>query len=427
MSLPELSMPRKLELLLEVTNTISRSRDLEELLGQVMDTLSLVVAFDAAAIYMLQNPVRTTGDRLEHPHVLRRKALRGYDSDTRTELRLESREGVVSSVIDTGQPIISPDVTRDPRYVKLRDATRSEMAAAIVSGDEVIGVFDLESDAVDCYTEEDLRVLVLLASQVAIIVEKVMLLEEQATKKRLEGQLGIARQVQLFLLPDRTPQLENFDIAAYNYSSEEVSGDYYDFASSFADRLNLVIADVSGKGVPAGLLMAFLRGSLRAAMQTGYATDVALTKMNRLLWESTEQNQFVTAIYGTLDSTNCILAFSNAGHNPPLLIDRRGAATYIDDGGLPLGLFEEARYYEYFLRIEPGQIIILYTDGVTEAAGENGVEYGQDRLARVAREGRGLRAHDLIPHIYDDILRHTQGRRPTDDATLLAIRALPAG
>ncbi len=238
------------------------------------------------------------------------------------------------------------------------------------------------------------------------------------------GQLEIARQVQLFLLPPRTPQVKDFDVAAYNYSTEEVSGDYYDFVRIDEDQLKFVIADVSGKGIPAALLMAFLRGSLRSAIQTGYATNVAMARMNNLLWESTDENQFVTAVYGVLDLTNKTLAFSNAGHNPPLIIDVDGMAHYIEQGGLPLGLFKDTRYYEYFLRIGPGQTLLLYTDGVTEAVGKSGGEYGLQRLAQIAREGSQLGARELISYIYADILEHTAGERPTDDATFVIIKAL---
>lgn len=210
----------------------------------------------------------------EHPHVFHSKALRGYDvTPLLTDIHLKSCEGLIGYVVETSQPVISPDVRQDSRYIRLREETRSEMVAPIISNMEVIGVFDLESNKLNAYTNEDLQILLLLALQVAIIIEKVMLLEQLVEKKWLEGQLEIARQVQLFLLPPRTPQLKNFDIAAYNYSTEEVSGDYYDFVHIYEDQLNIVIADVSGKGIPAALLMAFLRGSLRSAIQTGYTTN----------------------------------------------------------------------------------------------------------------------------------------------------------
>jgi sigma-B regulation protein RsbU (phosphoserine phosphatase) len=414
-----------LEPLLEIAAKISRSRDLHELLVAVMDVLPGLVRCDAAAIYLLGRPELLGGDRVDAPHLLRAQIARGYGPEPRTEIRLRGREGLVSAVIASGQPLICNDVTLDPRYVRLREPTRSEIIAPVISEDEVVGVFDLESDEPNFYSEADLRVLCLLAAQVAVIVEKVTLLEQQAEKRRLEGQLGLARQVQLFLLPDRTPRVPNFDVAAFNWATQEVSGDYYDFATAYRDQLQFVIADVSGKGLPSGLLMAFLRGSLRSAMHTGYATNVALTKMNRLLWESTEPNQFVTAVHGVLDATNRTVAFSNAGHNPPLLTGRDGTSRFVDSGGVPLGLFEDSRYYEYYMRVAPGEILTLYTDGVTEAVSPGGEEYGPERLARAVSEAAGLGARDLVNGVYADILRHTEGRLPTDDVTLAVLKSLP--
>src|SRR5262245_63364840 len=186
----------------------------------------------------------------------------------------------------------------------------------------------------------------MLASQVAIIIEKVMLHEQLIEKQRLETQLEVARQVQLELLPARDPQLNGFDIIAYNFPTEEVSGDYYDWVRIFDDQIGIVIADVSGKGVPAALLMAFLRASLRAASHIGYAPHISMSKVNYLLWESIERNQFVTAFYGILDATNRTLAYSNAGHNPPLLVDAGGYARCAERGGVARGRFGLSRSYE---------------------------------------------------------------------------------
>src|SRR5215468_6591010 len=217
------------------------------------------------------------------------------------------------------------------------------MVAPIISNSEVIGVFDLESDELDAYSDDDLQVLMLLASQVAIIIEKVMLHEQLIEKKRLEGELAVARQVQLELLPPNDPTLSGFDISGYNFPTEEVSGDYYDWVRIFDDQIGIVIADVAGKGVPAALLMAFLRASLRAATHIGYATHISMAKVNYLLWESIERNQFVTAFYGILDATNRTLTYSNAGHNPPLLLEADGTARFQERGGVPLGMFRDSR------------------------------------------------------------------------------------
>jgi sigma-B regulation protein RsbU (phosphoserine phosphatase) len=420
-----LSVVDKLRMLLDITKTISRSLDLEEVLNLVMDTLDSLIPYDAAGIYLVKH-LRPTdwqaGD--EETTVFHTEAVRGYDIADMQELHLKMGEGLIGHVAVSGRPFISPDVRKEPRYVNARARTRSEMVAPIISNEEVIGVFDLESDELNAYANDDLEVLMLLASQVAIIIEKVMLHDQLIEKQRLETQLEVARQVQLELLPARDPQLEGFDISAYNFPTEEVSGDYYDWVQIYDDQIGIVIADVSGKGVPAALLMAFLRASLRAASHIGYAPQISMSKVNYLLWESIERNQFVTAFYGILDATNRTLAYSNAGHNPPMLIDVDGTAHFEERGGVPLGMFRDSRYYEYYATIAPGQILVLYTDGVTEATNPSGEEYGRDRLAAAVRDARDLRAREMIDVLHRDLMTWTGGQGAGDDVTFFILKAL---
>ncbi len=427
----ELSVADKLRLLLDITKKISRSLNVEEVLMLVMDTLGSLLPYDAAGIYVMEcehkkraGETPSSDNAPCSPYVFRAEAVRGYDIEELIELRLKSGEGIIGYVAQMGEAVISPDVRRDARYVNARKETRSEMVAPIISNDEVIGVFDLESDRLNAYTEDDRQVLMMLASQVAIIIEKAMLHEQLVEKKRLEAQLEVARHVQLSLLPPRDPRLEGFDISAYNFSTEEVSGDYYDFVSIYEDHLGLVIADVSGKGVPAALLMSFLRASLRAAIHIGYASNISMAKVNYLLWESIETHQFVTAFYGVLDATNKTLAYANAGHNPLLLMDSDGTARFIERGGLPLGMFKDARYYEYYLPLESGQTVVLYTDGVTEANSPDQVEYGRERLEQAVRAGREQGARGLIDFVYADMLEWTDGRGSDDDVTFVVIKVL---
>src|ERR1041384_7367151 len=346
-----LSTTDKLRMLLDITKKISRSLDLQEVLNLVMDTLDSLIPYDAAGIFVLQCADRESLPAGEEPCEFKSEAVRGYDIDELSDLHLKLGEGFIGSVALSAAPIISPDVRSDPVYINARDRTRSEMVAPIISNDEVIGVFDLESDDLNAYANDDLEVLMLLASQVAIIIEKVMLHEQLIEKQRLESQLEVARQVQLELLPARDPELDGFDISAYNFPTEEVSGDYYDWVRIYDDQIGVVIADVSGKGVPAALLMAFLRASLRAATHIGYAPHISMSKVNYLLWESIERNQFVTAFYGILDAQKGTLSYSNAGHNPPLLLNAAGTSRFIEKGEQPLGMFRETRYHEYYLEL----------------------------------------------------------------------------
>lgn len=416
----------KLRLLLDITKKISRSLDLEEVLNMVMDTLGSVLPYDAAGIYLIRCDEGDYVDEIENKnlHFYRTEIVRGYDLDDLRELRLKMGEGIIGRVTQTQEPYISYDVRHDPYYVNARKKTQSEMVAPIISNEKVIGVFDLESDQLNAYDDDDLQVLMLLASQVAIIIEKVELHEQLIEKKRLEGQLEVARQVQLELLPPHDPHLRGYDISAYNFPTEEVSGDYYDWVRIYSDQLGIVIADVSGKGIPAALIMAFLRASLRAAAHVGYAPHISLTKVNYLLWESTENHQYVTAFFGTLDATYHTIAYANAGHNPPLLIDKDGNAKYIENGGVPLGLFEDSRYHEHFLQIEPGEIFVLYTDGVTEAKNREGEEYGRERLAECVFRGKHLSARELIDFIRYDMIEFGGSQGIDDDVTLFIIKSV---
>ena len=421
-----MSVVDKLRMLLDITKKISRSLDLTEVLNLVMETLDSLIPYDAAGIYLVKcsAPLAEWDGEVDETCVFHTEAVRGYDIADLEELRLKMGEGLIGHVALSGKPFISPDVRKEPRYINARAHTRSEMVAPIISNNEVIGVFDLESDELNAYTKDDLDVLMMLSSQVAIIIEKVMLHEQAIEKQRLETQLEVARQVQLQLLPPRDPQLEGFDISAYNFPTEEVSGDYYDWTRLFEDQIGIVIADVSGKGVPAALLMAFLRASLRAASHIGYAPHISMSKVNYLLWESIERNQFVTAFYGILDATNRTLAYSNAGHNPPLLMDKDGSVRFEERGGVPLGMFRDSRYYEYFATIDPGEVLVLYTDGVTEAENPALEEYGRDRLVAAVRRCRHLGAREMIDFIHRDVTQWTDGRGATDDVTFFIIKAL---
>lgn len=419
-----LSTIDKLRLLLDITKKISRSLDLQEVLNLVMDTLDSLIPYDAAGIFVLQCLDPDQVPKGEEPCTFKAEAVRGYDIDELSDLHLKLGEGFIGSVALNAQPVISHDVRNDPVYINARDRTRSEMVAPIISNDEVIGVFDLESDELNAYSSDDLEVLMLLASQVAIIIEKVVLHEQMIENKRLQGQLEVARQVQLELLPPRDPQLPGYDISAYNYPSEEVSGDYYDWVRIYDDEIAIVIADVSGKGVPAAILMAFLRASLRAATHIGYATNISMAKVNYLLWESIERNQFVTAFHGILDASNRTLSYSNAGHNPPLLLKANGETQFIEHGELPLGMFGETRYHQYHLLIEPGDVLLLYTDGVTEALSPEGVEFGRDRLVQAVMENHEQPARELIASLEMAVLGWTANAGASDDVTFFVIKAL---
>jgi len=416
----KLSVVDKLRMLLDITKTISQTMDTQEVLTFVMDTLGSLIPYDAAGIYLIE-----MNDDVKNPYVFKSKVIRGYRlSFEQIEPSLKLGEGFIGHVALTGRTIISSDVSKDDRYFPARKRTRSEMVAPIISNDKVIGVFDLESDQLNAYSKDDLSILQLLSSQVAIIIEKARLYQELVEKKRIQTQLEVAREVQLELLPDGDPELKGFDICAYIFPTEEVSGDYYDWVKIYDDQLAIIVADAVGKGIPAALLMAFLRASLRAGVQIGYAPQVAFSKVGNLLWDSVESHQFITAVYGMLDATNRTFVYSNAGHNPPLLVKPDGEFRYVEYGDLPLGMFRDTHYHQHFIRLEERQILVLYTDGIIEATNKKGEDYGLERFAHRVIEGFDLSAKEMIEFIREDLVNFTNSEYLSDDGTLFIVKPL---
>ena len=411
----EITAEKRFQLLLDISERISATLDLDELLNHLVDTVRSMVEYDAAGIYV----VKRDGEQ----YMIEGMVTRGYEgASAEQSLLLKFGEGVVGHVIETGQAQIIPNVFVEPRYVKARAATRSELASPIMLNERIIGAFNLESDEPDAFTEADAEVLHFFANAAAISIEKAMLHEELVEKKRIESQLEVARQVQASLLPDRSPDIEGYDIAAENLPTYEVGGDYYDFIALGEGQLGVAIADVSGKGVPASLIMATFRAALRTQVRNDFAIRQIVRKVNHLLWESTSDSQFVTAVYGVLDVQTGRFTYTNAGHNPPILVHFDGSVTELDVGGPALGVFEEARYEEAFVDIQRGESLVLYTDGVVESTDEEGREFGAKRLVQTVTVARELSAFKTVRSIMDATRAFSGTDSFADDFTVVVVK-----
>jgi sigma-B regulation protein RsbU (phosphoserine phosphatase) len=202
----------------------------------------------------------------------------------------------------------------------------------------------------------------------------------------------------------------------------EVGGDYFDFYT-ISDRLGVLVADVSGKGLAAALMMVTFRAYMHATIINELAMRVVMSRVNRLVHETTESERFITTFYGLIDTENKRLLYISAGHNPPLLLRADGTVHLLEDGGLPLGVFEDSRYSESVLDFEPGDVLILYTDGVTEAADRNDEEFGLRRLEEVVRKTAALRAHEIAHAITNAVREHSaDAGGPEDDLTVSVIK-----
>lgn len=400
------------EVLLEISKTLSAPLDLDEVLEAIFRSLRQVVRYAAAAIYL----VNRSSQRLE----LVRES--GYPVGSDEAFRISVGEGIVGWVAKTGEAVIVPDVRRDPRYVSARAETRSELAAPLVLEGRTIGVFNLESDHEDAFHGGHLEMLAVFAAQAAVSIERTRLTRELLDRRRLEKELAIAREIQASFLPKRAPEVPGFDLAGATQPHDEVGGDYFDFIRVSDARLGIAIADVSGKGIPAALIMAGFRMSLLAEIRNEFTMRAVMRKVNSLLHESTERDKFVTMFYGVLDWKNRSLSFSNAGHNPPLLLRADGRVQYLLEGGVALGVLPDARYEERPVALHPGDVLLLYTDGVSEAELPTGEQFGTERLERCLKRLASGTAHEILKGVVDEVSAYAGEHGVTDDLTLVVVK-----
>jgi serine phosphatase RsbU (regulator of sigma subunit) len=389
------------EVLLEVSRTLATPLDLDEVIEAIFKSLRQVVSYDAAAIYLV-NPSTQALELVSDV---------GYPEGSENAFRLQVGQGIVGWVAKTGEPLIVPDVKRDSRYVAARTETHSELAAPLLVEGRTLGVFNLESDSLDTYHEGHLEMVGAFAAQAALTVERARLTRELLDRRRLEKELTIAREIQLSFLPKTAPVIP-------------VGGDYFDFIPVTDSRLGLAIADVSGKGIPAALIMAGFRMSLLAEIRNEFAIRAIMRRVNSLLYESIDRDKFVTAFYGLLDHRNSVLIFSNAGHNPPILFHSDGQREYLTDGGVAFGVLPDAEYEERPVAIRPGDTLVLYTDGVTEAEDDRNNQFGRRKLEECVARHIGESARGIVDAVVEEVLAFAGDRGQSDDLTLMVVKAL---
>lgn len=400
--------------LFEVGKALSASLDMDEVLDTILDNLKRVVLYDIAIIYLV-NPGDETISQI---------VTRGIDDSVQERLHLKMGQGICGRVAQTGQGIIASDVRANEDYIALRPETNSEMAVPIKIEDKVIGVFNVESDIPAAYSKRDLILMTAFANLAAITIERARLHKERLIARQLEDELVIARRIQTTFLPYRDPEIPGFDIAGINIPSKAVGGDYYDFIPIVENQFGIAIGDVSGKGIPASLIMAAFRASLKAEIRNNFAIRAILRKVNALLYESIDRDRFVTAVYGVLDAKNRVLTFSNAGHNVPILRRATGKVEYLREGGAALGAIADSVYEERPISLASGDILVFYTDGVTEVLDEDGHEFGEEGLLRSLEMAKHLSSKEIINFIVDRTSRFTAKDGEADDWTMITIKTL---
>jgi sigma-B regulation protein RsbU (phosphoserine phosphatase) len=418
----DLTLEKKYQLLLDISHKVRDTLDLDEIMEHLLDTVKTVLDYNAAGIFVLnQDLVR--GRHESTLGMIAGVARRGFDPNPPEEDDMLMRgQGVIGYVIQHCKSLVVPDVRQDPHYIQGRRATRSEIAVPIIRNERAIGALNLESDRPAAYTSGDVEVLQFFADAAAISIEKAMLHKQLLEQELIGKQLETAREVQSKLLPHSAPNLVGYDIAGICIPTDEIGGDYFDYIPLSNNRLGLAVADVSGHGIPAAMVMTAFRALLRtkAIGKSGPAT-IANT-IDRLLPEFTGNKHFVTVLYAVLEPISGDLTYISCGHPPPLLVRANGEVEKLNRHNPALGIFQNLHHQDEESNLAPGDILVLYTDGVTEIMNEHNVSFGVQRMGQVIRENQQLSAADLVLKVIRATGAFTAHYGFLDDFTLIIVR-----
>ena len=405
------------ETLAEIGRDVASILDLDELLTHVGQLTKRLIEYRTFGLFLLN-------DQSE----LEVKVAVKYGETVHIP-RIGLGEGLVGYAALHREPVYVPDVSQDPRYIKVVDDVRSELAIPLLLKDRVIGVIDLESPEADAFSKRDIEILTLLASQIAVAIENASLYEEvRATQERLEKEVRFAQRVQVALLPAAPPKrLKGVEVAAAFDPAREVGGDFHDYLLPDSHTLVIALGDVSGKGVPAALYSAFAAELVRGrTFRRRYLPDRSspagvLSSVNTILYQRQLEEYYCTLCYAVFDLKRRTLTMANSGLPYPVRWSG-GVCSQIELPGVPLGSFQGTTYDEVTLALHAGDMFVFCSDGVFEAMNDAGQEFTAERLIKVVERSHDLPAQKVVDAIFAAVEEWRAGAPPNDDMTAVALK-----
>ena len=401
-------------LLHEVGREASSILDVEALLRRAAELVKRVIDYQIMSI-MLYDGVTN--------RFLQRLAVK-YGQSVQGRLAVGFSEGIIGAAASSGMPVRVPDVTQEPRYRVVNPETRSELAIPMIHKGTVSGVLDLESPQLNYFTEDHVQALSILAAQLAIALENASLYEKVAhDEARMERELQAAQRMQGALL--RPVPAEDFgvDLAARILSAREVCGDLYDFLRYGPTRVGFGLGDVSGKGSAAALYGAVAIGILRSIAPQKLLPAELLRQLNQLICERRIEGRFMTFCFATWRKPTRKLRVANAGQTQPLLYRGGGGrCEQLKLVGFPLGIYDDVTYEEWTINLDPGDILVFQSDGLSEAADPEGNFFGILRIASLVEQNAALASGDLADLLLSEVQEFARGAAITDDRTLVVMK-----
>jgi sigma-B regulation protein RsbU (phosphoserine phosphatase) len=403
--------------ILEATQKLNSTLDLDVLLQSIVETTIQLVDADRGTLYLID----------ENKHELWSKVLKG---EGLVEVRLPIGTGIAGCVAESGDTLNIRDAYTEPRFFPDYDrmsgyVTKSILCMPLENRDgKIIGVFELFNKKNGFFSLNDETVISIMSVDVAIAIENARLHKAEMEFVRINEEVRLAAIIQSDLLPKSSPIIPGYEIAGMSMPAQSVGGDYFDFIPMNDGRMALCLGDVSGKGLPASLLMANLQATLRGQTLVSQRPLECLLRSNRLLCESTSPEKFATVFYGILEIQQHTLHYSNAGHDWPFLVGIDHSIQRLKTGGVMLGLIPQAMYEDEKIPIHVGDLLVIQSDGVSEAMNVNQELFGNQRLQDLILEYRDRTPQEIINIIVREVHKHAGEYIQSDDITIVILKRI---
>lgn len=405
-----------------VSVALLSSLSLDETLRQVMDFVFEALPADCGYLMLFEKISPQAEPELICKTMKTRKPL-----PTSEPPEVKISHSISEQVLKQGSSVLTSDAQHDPRFQQnqsiVLSGIRSVMAVPLAIEGRILGMIYVDSSfGTNRFTEPQLQLLTLIAGVAAIRIENARLLEVQVEQKRLAKELSVASEIQLRLHPANPPRIPGYDMVGVSFPCYEVGGDYFDFIERKNKQYAIALGDVSGKGTGAALLMTSLHAAVRAYATTPASAPEVVSQINQYIYDNTPSNRYITFFYSELDPQTHELTYVNAGHNPPLLIRASGTVEELNVGGFPVGIMPLGEYQQASIQLNAGDVMIIYSDGVTESVNENEEEFGEQRLIEVLQRNRTRTAAGIRDRIDEALTRFVGKAKSVDDLTMVIVK-----
>jgi len=324
------------------------------------------------------------------------------------------------------RPLLTNDIKTDDRFTAIRQddlSINSLLSVPLLLKGQIIGFLNVfnKKNNMD-FSEDDQRLLSIIAAQSAQVIENARLYLEAQELNQMQAEMRLAHQIQINLLPLDPPQIGGYDIAGKSIAAKDVGGDYYDFIPIDDKKTAICLGDVSGKGMPAAILMANLQATLRAQTMHSLEPFDCINRSNTLLFKSTDIDKYATLFYGILDKEKHEITYTNAGHDIPYHYKPDKTILRLKPGGIVVGFLEKFDFTQEILKLDQGDVLVFYSDGITEAMNEKEEEFGEEELNRLLQDNLNFSAEEIIDKIMSEIRRHSGQTPQDDDMTVVVVK-----